>query len=105
MGSKRYNPVPVWERKIPPTHPGEILREILEDEGLTQKKLAEEIGVSFKSVNDLINGRRKITPEMALKLSKRFRTTPLFWMNLQANYDLWKTAKKLKIALAVTEGA
>jgi addiction module HigA family antidote len=96
MTKKVYKPVPVWEREIPPTHPGEILREILEDEGITQTKLAEEIGVSFRAVNELINGKRGITPEMALRLSKRFKTTPLFWINLQANYDLWKAARKLE---------
>jgi len=96
MGKEGYKPVPVWEREVPPTHPGEILREILEDEGLTQKKLAEEIGVSFRAVNELINGKRGITPEMALRLSRRFKTTPLFWLNLQANYDLWKAARKLE---------
>jgi len=96
MKSKEYKPIPVWEREVPPTHPGEILREILEDEGLTQKKLAGEIGVSFRAVNELINGKRGITPEMALRLSKRFGTTPLFWINLQANYALWKAARKLE---------
>ena len=96
MANKEYKPIPVWEREVPPAHPGEILREILEDEGITQKKLAGEIGVSFRAINELINGKRGITPEMALRLSKRFKTTPLFWLNLQANYDLWKAARKLE---------
>jgi len=96
VSKREYKPVPVWEREVPPTHPGEILREILKDEELTQKKLAEEIGVSFRAINELINGKRGITPEMALRLSKRFKTTPLFWINLQANYDLWKAARKLE---------
>ena len=96
MDRKELGAIPVWEREKPPTHPGEILREILEDENLTQTRLAEEIGVSFRAVNELINGKRGITPEMALKLSKRFKTTPLFWLNLQANYDLWKVARKME---------
>ena len=96
MDKEGYNPVPVWERKVSPTHPGRILRDILKDEGITQKQLAREIGVSLKAVNELINEKRQITPEMALRLSKRFGTTPLFWVNLQANYDLWKAARKLE---------
>ena len=96
MDKKELEPIPVWERERPPTHPGEILREILEDENLTQTRLAKEIGVSFRAVNELINGKRRITPEMALKLSKRFKTTPLFWLNLQANYDLWKAARRME---------
>ena len=94
MDKKELEAIPVWERQ--PTHSGEILREILEDENLTQTKLAEEIGVSFRAVNELINGKRRITPEMALKLSKRFKTTPLFWLNLQADYDLWKAARRME---------
>jgi addiction module HigA family antidote len=96
MGKRAYKSIPVWEREIPPARPGKILREIIEDEGITQTKLAKEIGVSFRTINELINGKRKITPEMALKLSKRFKTTPIFWINLQANYDLWKAARKLE---------
>ena len=93
----QYKPIPVWEREAPPTHPGEILRDMLEDEGITQNRLAKEIGVSFRAVNELINGKRRITPEMALRLAKRFETTPLFWLNLQANYDIWKAARKLEV--------
>jgi len=97
MGRKEYKPIPVWEREVPPTHPGEILREIIEDEGITQTQLSKELGVSFRAVNELINGKRSVTPEMALRLSKRFGTTPLFWLNLQANYDLWRAARKLRL--------
>jgi addiction module HigA family antidote len=95
--TKEYKPVPVWERSTPPAHPGEILRDILEDERLTQVKLAKEIGVSFRAVNEIVNGKRGITPEMALRLARRFDTTPQFWLNLQANYELWKAAKKLEM--------
>ncbi|HHH72437.1 MAG TPA: addiction module antidote protein, HigA family [Sulfuricurvum sp.] len=78
-----------------PTHPGEILREeFLVPLNLTQSALAKAIHSSFRSVNELVNEKRGITPEMALKLGKFFHTTPQLWLNLQNEYDLYKTLKK-----------
>jgi antitoxin HigA-1 len=72
-----------------PTHPGEILlKEFLEPMELTQVKLARHIGTSVQRVNELINGKRGITPETAWLLSQAFKTTPEFWMNLQTQHDL-----------------
>lgn len=72
-----------------PTHPGEILREeFLVPLEISQSALAEHIGVSMQLVNTLINGHRGITAETAWKLAQALRTSPEFWMNLQARYDL-----------------
>lgn len=74
----------------PPTHPGEMLREkFLKPLGMTQTELAERIGVSYVRVNELVNGKRGITPDTALRLSRLFGTTPEFWLNGQRNWDLW----------------
>lgn len=74
----------------PPTHPGEMLREeFLKPLAMTQTILAERIGVSYVRVNELVNERRGVTPDTALRLSKLFGTTPDFWLNGQRNWDLW----------------
>ena len=68
-----------------PTHPGVILREeFLQPMGISQRELAEGIHVPYQRVNELINGKRGITPSTALRLAKYFGTTPGFWMNLQS---------------------
>lgn len=72
-----------------PTHPGEVLQEeFLDQMGLTQVKLAAHIGVPVQRINEIIRGKRGITPETAWLLAQAFGTTPEFWVNLQANYDL-----------------
>ncbi len=74
----------------PPTHPGEmLLEEFLLPLGMTQTELAERIHVSFPRVNELINGKRGVTPDTALRLAKLFGTTPEFWLNGQQSWDLW----------------
>jgi len=74
----------------PPTHPGEmLLEEFLRPHGMTQIELAERINVSYPRVNEIINGKRGITPDTALRLSKLFGTTAEFWLNGQRNWDLW----------------
>ena len=73
-----------------PFHPGEILlEEFLEPMGLTQRELADAIGVPYQRVNEIVNGRRGITASTALRLGKYFGTTPGLWMNLQAGWDLY----------------
>ncbi len=72
-----------------PTHPGEILREeFLVPLGLTQVALAGHLGIPLQRVNELIRGKRGVTPETAWLLSQAFGTTPELWLNLQASYDL-----------------
>ena len=72
-----------------PTSPGEmLLEEFLKPLGISQLAFARHIGVSFKRVNEIVNGRRAITPETAWLFAKAFGNGPQFWMNLQATYDL-----------------
>jgi addiction module HigA family antidote len=72
-----------------PTHPGEILlHEFLVPMEVTQVRLAAHLGVPVQRINELVKGKRGITPDTAWLLAGAFRTTPDFWMNLQAQYDL-----------------
>ena len=73
-----------------PTHPGEmLLEEFLSPLGLTQRELAAAIHVPYQRVNELVNGRRGITPSTALRLAKYFDVSPAFWLNLQLRWDLY----------------
>jgi antitoxin HigA-1 len=84
----------------PPTHPGEILlEEFLKPTGMTQTTLAEKMGVPIQRVNTLINGKRGVTADTAILLSRIFETTPQFWMNLQTAWDLWDAEQKMKKAV------
>jgi antitoxin HigA-1 len=77
------------EKLLPPIHPGEILYEdLMKPLGLSQNKLAEELGVDPGRINQIVTGRRGITADTALRLARHFGTTPEFWMNLQSRYDL-----------------
>ncbi len=81
-------------RKRPPTHPGGILkRHYLEPLSLTISDLAKILGVSRKTISKIVNEHGSITPEMALRLSKAFNTTPELWLNLQQSYDLWQASE------------
>ena len=74
-----------------PTHPGEMLREeFLIPMELSQRELANGINVPYQRINELINGKRGVTPSTALRLAKFFGTTPGFWMNLQLRWDLYR---------------
>jgi len=90
----------IHERKVRPTHPGEMLREdFMPDYGLTVKSLAEALGVSRQTVNELVKERRNISPEMALRLSRLFGNTPEFWLNAQRAVDLWDASRTLKTSI------
>lgn len=83
------------ELQRPPTHPGEILREeFLKPLSISQSQLAKALHTSFRAINELVNEKRGITVEMALKLSKYFGTTPQLWLNLQNQYDLYRVEMK-----------
>lgn len=70
-------------------HPGQVLRDrYLAPHGITQVELARRIDVSFPRVNELINGKRGVTVDTAVRLARLFGTTPQFWLNLQRDYDL-----------------
>ena len=76
------------QRDISPIHPGEHLAEFLEELSVSQYRLAKEIGVSSRRINEVVHGKRGITADTALRLSRFFKTTPEFWMNLQSHYAL-----------------
>lgn len=72
-----------------PTHPGEVLlQDFLEPLGVTQVAFAKHLGIPVQRVNELIRGKRGVTPDTAWLLSQALNTTPEFWVNLQSNYDL-----------------
>ncbi|MGH8522039.1 MAG: HigA family addiction module antitoxin [Gammaproteobacteria bacterium] len=74
---------------MPPIHPGENLREdFLRPLGLSVNRLAMELRVPVTRISEIVHGRRSITADTALRLGRYFGTSPQFWMNLQANYDL-----------------
>ncbi|QNI03227.1 HigA family addiction module antidote protein [Halomonas sp. SH5A2] len=80
-----------------PTHPGEMLREdFLPDYDLTVAGLAESLGVSRQSVNELLRERRAVSPEMALRLARLFGSSPEFWLNAQCAIDLWTAAQSVR---------
>ena len=85
-----------------PTHPGEYIQEdILNEFGLSQGQLAKTLEVSRKTINELVNQKRGLSPEMALRLGQFTKTNPRTWMNLQTAWDLWeasnsKTAKSIE---------
>jgi len=80
-----------------PPHPGEMLREdYLPDFGLTVASLADALGVSRQSVNELVRERRGVSAEMALRLSALFGMSPEFWLNLQCEVDLWDARQAIK---------
>lgn len=81
-----------------PTHPGEVLNEeFLKPLGLTQVALAEHLGVPVQRINELVRGKRGVTPETAWLLAGAFGTTPDFWVNLQTAHDLAATRPTTKI--------
>ena len=76
-------------KKLPPIHPGEILmEEFLKPMGLSQYRLAKDIHVPPRRVNEIVHGKRAITADTALRLSRFFGTSERFWLNLQVRYDL-----------------
>jgi len=80
------------QRRIPPTHPGEMLREdFLPDYGLSVSSLASALGVSRQSVNDLLRGKRAVSPMMALRLARLFGNSAGFWLRAQHARDLWES--------------
>lgn len=80
-----------------PSHPGEIIKyEYLEPLNMTQQQLADAIGVTRVRINEIILGKRSVTPDTAFRLSKYFNTTPDFWINLQINVEMWDTLQSHK---------
>ncbi|MEE8329469.1 MAG: HigA family addiction module antitoxin [Thermodesulfovibrionia bacterium] len=76
-------------KTIDPIHPGEVLmEEFLKPMGLSQNQLANDIGVPPRRINEIIHGKRRITADTALRLSRYFKMSPQFWLGLQMDYDL-----------------
>jgi len=77
------------DKRLPPIHPGEILlEEFLKPMDISQYRLAKAISVSARRINEIVHGKRSITADTALRLSKFFSMSDRFWMNLQTHYDL-----------------
>ena len=75
--------------RVAPVHPGEVLlEEFLKPLGISQYRLAKEIGVPPRRINEIVHGKRAVTADTALRLSRYFATSDRFWLNLQAQYDL-----------------
>ena len=78
-----------------PTHPGEmLLEEFLIPMNLTQREVADAIHVPYQRVNELVNGKRGISPSTALRFARYFNMTPDYWMNLQLRWDLYNVYRK-----------
>ena len=89
------------KREIPPTHPGEMLREdFIPDFGLNATALAKALGVARQTMNDLLRERRSITPVMALRLSHLLGNSPEFWLNAQHARDLWDSKQRFREELS-----
>ena len=79
-----------------PPHPGEVIRDqCLEPLGLTVTAAAKGLGVTRKTLSELLNGHSGVSPEMAIRLSKAFGGTPETWLRLQMQYDLWQTERRV----------
>lgn len=75
-------------RRTIAVHPGEILLEILEQNQISQSALAEHLRISYSTVNEICRGKRGVTPDMAMKLSRALNQNASFWLNLQKNWEL-----------------
>ncbi len=84
------------EKKLAPVHPGEILlEEFMRPLGLSQNRLGRDLGISPRRINEIIHGKRSITADTALRLSRYFGTSAEFWLGLQADYDLDMASDRL----------
>jgi antitoxin HigA-1 len=89
---------------MPPIHPGEILmEEYLDPLGVTQHRLSVSIGVPPRRINEIVHGKRRITPDTALRLARYFGTTERFWLNMQDRYDIEIERDRLADALDAIE--
>jgi antitoxin HigA-1 len=86
-------------KRLPPIHPGEMLKEVMDDFGLTMNQLAKALHVPPNRITAIIKGTRGITAETALRLARYFDTSPQYWMNMQAFYDLEVARDKFEAAV------
>lgn len=78
----------IESRRSIAVHPGEILEEILEQNQITQSSVARRLGMAQSKINEICRGRRGVTPDMAMRFGRLFGQSPLFWLNLQKNWEL-----------------
>jgi antitoxin HigA-1 len=96
--------------ELPPVHPGEVLlADFLEELGLSQYRLAHDLSVPPRRINEIVHGKRAITADTALRLARYFGTTEQFWLNLQSRYDLEverdRLGARLEAEVAVYQGS
>ena len=85
------------KRELPPTHPGEMLREdFMPDFDLSTSSMAKALGVSRQTINEILRERRSISPSMSLRLSRLFGNSPEFWLIVQHAWDLWDSEQRFK---------
>lgn len=82
-------------KKLPPIHPGEMLRDELEETGTSLNELARALRVPMNRISELVNGKRSITADTAMRLARYFGTSPQYWLNLQTAYDLEVAGSKI----------
>lgn len=75
-------------RRTIAVHPGEILQEILDQNQITQSEVAQRLHMAQSKISDICRGKRGVTPDMAMRLGRLFGQSPLFWLNLQKNWEL-----------------
>lgn len=102
-GKALQRPVPIVARRLPaqrpPTHPGEmLLEEFLKPLGISQSAFAVRLGISFPRLNEIIRGRRGVTPDTALRLARVLGISADFWLGLQQDWDLWHAVRSEKAA-------
>lgn len=86
--------------KREPTHPGDILlHEFMEPLGISQTQLAKDLNTTFRTINEIINHKRGISPEMAVRLARYFSTSEELWINLQMQHEIYRVKEKKKKAL------
>jgi addiction module HigA family antidote len=88
------------KNNLPPVHPGEFLREIIDELGMSQAEFARAVGLSAMRISHVVKGQRPVTAEMALLFGKAFSQAPQYWINLQTAYDLKITEKAISPRLA-----
>ena len=84
----------IYGRKVRPVHPGEVISDLLEDIEMTQTRFAEILGVSRRSVSEIVLGQRPITVDMAIRIGKALGNGPQLWLNLQQKVDIWDAVQK-----------
>jgi addiction module HigA family antidote len=91
--------MPAQRKRLPPIHPGQILREDLQDAGISLNQLARDLRVPMNRISAIVNGKRSITADTAMRLARYFGTSAQYWMNLQTAYDLEVAAQEIAVRI------